>query len=300
MGNAPALGRAYFAAQAVAGAAWWLAVAFSPFVRSTTLGSLDPVAVAVADIPLFVVASAVAALGVRAAAWVATVWTVIVALALATFATITTEAGWGVLLMAGAAGASVAALCLVVRGRLPTEWIIAGPFAFRPAVRRSRAAPHVAATLVQLVLFWGFFLAVLPAVVAFLERRWGLDVALPEVTAALGVIILTLASALGLWSAHTMSTLGEGTPLPAAMPNTLVVAGPYRYIRNPMAAAGIVQGAAVGLIVSSWLVVVYALLGSLIWNYAVRPLEEADLEERFGGAYRRYRDAVRCWVPRVP
>jgi protein-S-isoprenylcysteine O-methyltransferase Ste14 len=231
---------------------------------------------------------------------VATVWTILVAIALAVYATVTTEAGWGVLVMAAAAGGSVVALLLLLRGRLPTEWIIAGPFAFRPAVRRTRAAPHVAATLGQVVFFWGLFLAVLPAAIAFLERRWGVDVAFPAFSAVVGVTVLVLASAVGLWAAHTMSTLGDGTPLPAAMPNTLVVAGPYRFIRNPMAAAGIVQGAAVGLVLSSWLVVVYALVGSLIWNYAVRPLEEADLEERFGDDFRRYREAVRCWIARVP
>lgn len=44
----------------------------------------------------------------------------------------------------------------------------------------------------------------------------------------------------------------------------------------------IVQGVAVGLILSSWLVIVYAIAGSLLWNYAIRPLEESDLETRFG------------------
>jgi protein-S-isoprenylcysteine O-methyltransferase Ste14 len=293
-------GRLYFAAQAVAGAAWWVAVAVSPAVRTATLGALDPVVVAVADIPLFVVASGVAALGVRSAAWVATVWTLLVAVALAVYATVTTQAGWGVLAMAAATGGSVVALCLLVRGRVPTEWIVAGPFAFRPARRRTTATRHVLSTFGQVLIFWGLFLGVLPAAIALLERRWGVDVSLPVGTAAVGVVVLVLASALGIWSAHTMSTLGDGTPLPAAMPNALVVAGPYRYIRNPMAAAGIVQGAAVGLMMSSWLVVVYALVGSMIWNYAVRPLEESDLEERFGGAYRRYRDAVWCWIPRRP
>ena len=108
------------------------------------------------------------------------------------------------------------------------------------------------------------------------------------------------ASARGVWSAVVMSTLGNGTPLPAAMPNSLVIAGPYRWVRNPMAISGIVQGVAVGLILSSWLVIVYAVAGSLLWNYAIRPHEEADLEGRFGAEFRRYRDAVRCWLPRVP
>jgi len=293
-------GRLYFAAQALAGAAWWIAVALSPAVREATLGSLDPVAVAALDIPLFVVASAVAAAGVRGAAWVATVWTLLVAVALAVYATVTAEAGWGVLVMAAAAGCSLLALCLIVRGRIPTEWIIAGPFAFRPAAPRSRALVHVAATAGQIVVFWGFFLVVLPLVVSTLERRWAVGFEWPWFTGVVGVVVLILACALGISSAVSMSVRGQGTPLPSAMPNRLVVAGPYRWIRNPMAVAGIVQGVAVGLMLGSWLVVAYALIGSLLWNYAVRPLEEADLEERFGAEYARYRDAVRCWLPRRP
>ena len=66
-----------------------------------------------------------------------------------------------------------------------------------------------------------------------------------------------------------------------------------------MAIAGITQGVAVGLILSSWLVVAYAIAGSLLWNFVVRPLEEHDLEARFGDQYRRYRSAVRCWWPRL-
>ena len=116
----------------------------------------------------------------------------------------------------------------------------------------------------------------------------------------MGVAVFVLASALGVWSAITMSTLGEGTPLPMATAKRLVVAGPYRWVRNPMAIAGIVQGVAVGLILSSWLVVVYALAGSLLWNYAVRPHEEADLVGRFGDSYREYRGRVRCWLPTKP
>ncbi len=291
-------GRVYFAIQAVAGAAWWVAVFASSWVRETTLGGLDPVIVAALDIPLFVIASAAAALGLRPAAWVATGWTVVVAGLLGVYATVTTEAGWGVVIMVAAAGGSLVALSLVALGRIPTEWIIAGPFAFRPADARRATAVNVASTGGQIAVFWGLFLVVIPGSVALLERRWGVGVDLPDALAIVGIVVLVVASALGIWSAVTMSTLGRGTPLPGSMPNRLVIAGPYRLVRNPMAVAGIVQGVAVGLILSSWLVVVYAVLGSLLWNYAVRPLEERDLEERFGDEFRRYRDTVRCWVPR--
>ena len=285
--------------QAIAGLSWWTAVFLSPVVREATLGSLDPIAVAIFDIPLFVVASAVAAFGVKAAAVVSTGWTGVVAVALAVYATITTEAGWGVLTMGAATACSLLALCLVLLGSVPTAWIIRGPFAFRPAVPRATAATHVASTFGQIVLFWGFFLAVIPFVIAALEQRWAVALPFPLFAIPVGVAVLVLASALGISAAVAMSTLGDGTPLPSAMPNHLVIAGPYRWVRNPMAAAGILQGAAVGVILQSWLVVAYAVVGSLVWNYVVRPLEESDLQERFGEEFRQYRDAVRCWIPRV-
>jgi len=293
-------GRLYFAAQALAGLSWWAAVLISPPIRRATLGNLDAAAVAVFDIPLFVVASGLAAAGIRAAAVVSASWTAVVAVALAAYATITTEAGWGVVTMVAAAAGSLIALCAVVLGRLPTAWIVRGPFAFRPAARRPTAANHLVTTFGQIVVFWGFFLVVLPLAIGFLERRWGVGIPFPSLAGTAGGLILLLASMLGIWSAVVMSTRGHGTPLPSAMPNRLVIAGPYRWIRNPMAVAGIVQGAAVGLIVQSWLVIAYAILGSLVWNYAVRPLEEADLRDRFGEEFEQYRAEVRCWIPRMP
>lgn len=299
---APVLGRIYFALQAAAGAAWWLGVFTVPFLRVTTLGSLDAGLVAFLDIPLFVIASGAAAVLLnrwgRVSAVVATVWTVAVTLLLAAYATFTGEAGWGVLLMAAASVGSIGALSLLWLGRVPTEWALAGPFAFRPARSRRPSAPHVLATLAQILVFWGLFLGVIPFVLSALEARWGLAVAFPSAVPMGGWALLVLASSLGLWSAAAITTRGDGTPLPAAMANRLVIAGPYRVVRNPMAVSGFLQGAAVGLVMSSWLVVVYAVLGSLLWNYAVRPLEEADLEMRFGDEFRRYRDTVRCWIPR--
>lgn len=297
-------GRRYYALQAVGGAAWWIAVATLPWIRTATLGSLDPVLVAVFDVPLFVVGSALAAAGVRAAAVVTTVWTVLVLVALSVWATVTGEAGWGVLVMLAATIGSALALALVLLGRIPTEWVTSGPLRIRTADASAPRSRHVTATVLQIVVFWGLFLGVFPLLIAFAEHRWGLHPQLPApfVTAltVVGVVVLLLASALGIASAAAMSTKGEGTPLPSATANRLVVAGPYRSVRNPMALAGITQGVAVGLLLSSWLVVVYAIAGSVVWNCIVRPLEESDLAERFGDDFRRYAEQVRCWVPRWP
>ncbi|NQW88968.1 isoprenylcysteine carboxylmethyltransferase family protein [Curtobacterium sp. VKM Ac-2861] len=301
-------GRLYFALQAVGGTAWWITVATVPAVRTLTLGSLDPLVVAALDVPLFVVASALAAVSAgtvgRIAATVATVWTALVLAGLAVWATLSGEAGWGVVVMTAATVGSVLALALVLLGRVPTEWLTSGPLRFRTADPGAATSRHVVATTVQIVVFWGLFLGVFPVAIAVAEHRWRLHPALPGpvVTALLvvGLVVLALASALGIASAAAMSTKGAGTPLPSASANRLVVAGPYRSVRNPMALAGITQGVAVGLLLGSWMVVVYALAGSIVWNCVVRPLEEADLEARFGDDFRRYAARVRCWVPRWP
>lgn len=294
----PAAARAYFALQALAGAAWWICVPTVPAVRSATLGSLDPLVVAALDVPLFVLASALVALGGRWAVWVVAPWTVLVAAGMALYATVTTQAGWGALLMIAAAGGSLAAGLVIVLGRLPSEWIVMGPFAFRPA-RAERVRTLVGQTSLQIVLFWTVLLFLVPAVIVWVEHRWGLSIELP-VGVRIGAAIAFLGFAvLGLWSAAVMSTRGGGTPLPAAMAHRLVVAGPYRWVRNPMAVAGIGQGVCVGIALGSWLVVGYALAGALIWNWLVRPHEEADLAARFGADFAAYRDAVPCWIPRL-
>lgn len=293
----PGVGRAYFAAQALAGAIWWVAVFTIDPVRELTLGGLDPRLIAAFDVPLFVVASAIAAWGVRWAAGTATIWTIAVAAGMAAYATVTTLAGWGALLMIAAAAGSFVACTIIVLGRLPTEWIVQGPFAFREA----RAHPHLghgASTAVQIVLFWGVLLGIAPAVILFFEQRWGLHIGAPVGIRIAGAVLFVLAAALGLRAAAIMAEIGRGTPLPRFTAPVLVIAGPYRFVRNPMAVAGIGQGVMVGVMLGSWLVVLYALAGALIWNWAVRPYEEADLEARFGAPFREYRDAVPCWIPR--
>lgn len=296
---APPLARVYFALQAVAGAAWWIGVFASPMVRAATLGDLPAVPVAAADIPLFVIASALVALGMRPAVWVVVPWTVLVAIGMTIYATASGMAGWGALLMIVAAVASVGAGIVVVCGRAPIEWIAQGPFAFR-ASTASRRSRIIVRTGVQTLFFWGLFLGVFPAVISWFESRWGLHLEFPLGVRIGGAALLVAATALGVSSAVAMSTQGEGTPLPSEMARNLVIAGPYRFVRNPMAVAGIVQGIAVGLMLSSWLVVLYAVCGSLVWNTLVRPIEEADLTARFGPEYTAYERRVRCWVPRIP
>ncbi|MFC0673633.1 methyltransferase family protein [Brachybacterium hainanense] len=317
-----ALSRGFFALQALLGAIWWILVATSPVVRAATLGGLPAAPLAVLDVPLFVVTSALAAAAIREAVPVLTAWTCMIALFMAGYATVTTTAGLGAVLMIASAVGTVLAGAQLLLGSVPVRRVLIGPLAFRRSPRRDRRE-LLASTFAQIIVFWTLFLVVIPVPVVLLENRWRLDVSLPDGSSGLGrtvfsgadeaqlvwslaawavagagVLLLIAASALGVWSAYTMASIGRGTPLPSAMPRALVIAGPYRYVRNPMAMAGIGQGMAVGLIAGSWMVVAYALAGAVLWHLLVRPPEEADLAERFGDPYLQYRAQVRCWIPR--
>jgi protein-S-isoprenylcysteine O-methyltransferase Ste14 len=58
------------------------------------------------------------------------------------------------------------------------------------------------------------------------------------------------------------------------------------------------QGIAVGLGMGSPSVMVYALLGGVVWHVVVRPAEESDMQQRFGQVYDAYRQRVGLWIPK--
>ena len=106
--------------------------------------------------------------------------------------------------------------------------------------------------------------------------------------------------ALNLWSGVTMATVGRGTPFPTQTARALVIAGPYRVVRNPMAIGGLGVGFCVGLAQGSPVTMLYALLGGVLWNLVARPMEERELLARFGEPYAAYCRHVRCWLPTWP
>ncbi len=182
---------------------------------------------------------------------------------------------------------------------IPQSW--SDPLYFHVA----DAAPgtrHLRRSLAQLVVFWSAFFVVVPLVLTFAETRLQLQwVAFDRWEARpTGATAFILGSGLGLWACVTMALRGNGTPLPAKAARDLVITGPYRSVRNPMALAGVLQTVGVGVMVGSWMVIAAALCGALAWNVLIRPVEEADLDARFGEPYRQYAERVRCWLPTRP
>lgn len=155
-------------------------------------------------------------------------------------------------------------------------------------------------TLAQSLTMWGVFLLVGPLLAWQIETWiWGETWRFASASSRIGGAIFFVMGWILAWtSTYFLVTRGDGTPLPADCPNKLVVSGPYRYVRNPMAMGSLLQGVAIGIFFGSPLIVLYVLVGMAGWNFSARPWEVFDLQRRFGIDYARYRQAVRCWIPR--
>lgn len=154
---------------------------------------------------------------------------------------------------------------------------------------------NVAKTIIQIVCIWILALVIIPYII--LDSFQAL--VMPKLNASfyVGFIVFTCCGLLGLTSAFFMVRDGSGTPLPLDQTNQLVVTGPYHYVRNPMAIAGIGQGVGIAMIFQSLPILIYSLLGAIVWHLVVRPFEEQDMVRRFGDSYVEYRTRVSCWIP---
>lgn len=167
------------------------------------------------------------------------------------------------------------------------------------------ATRSLAVTFAQIVIFWGLFLWLIPKGVAEVESLlwtatlgWVPDWGQSAFTWYFSTFVFMAGSLLGLSSGVTMAVCGHGTPLPTSSAGELVCRGPYAWLRNPMAVAGVMQGVAVGVWLESSWVVLGAFLAGTFWHVAIRPHEEADLAHRMGMPYLQYRERVPLWVPR--
>lgn len=102
-----------------------------------------------------------------------------------------------------------------------------------------------------------------------------------------------------LWCAGAFAFIGGGTPAPIDPPSTLVVRGPYRFVRNPMyvAVAMVLVGEAI--VFESVTLLVYAAFVVFGFHLWVVSYEEPTLRRKFGQRYEQYCSVVRRWIPRL-
>jgi len=119
-----------------------------------------------------------------------------------------------------------------------------------------------------------------------------LEIAVGASAATLGLLIL-------LWAVITFWRIGDGTPVPVAAPQKLVVSGPYLHCRNPIQLGAICYYLGLGsLFLSLSAGIVMFLLGLLLGGAYHKFVEEKELLLRYGVAYDDYRKRTPFLFPR--
>ncbi len=89
------------------------------------------------------------------------------------------------------------------------------------------------------------------------------------------------------------------TVMPWIPSESLVVRGPYRYVRNPMILGVVLMMVSEGLILESCGILALALVFFVVNTVYFIFSEEPGLEKRFGEDYRQYKANVHRWWPRL-
>jgi len=116
----------------------------------------------------------------------------------------------------------------------------------------------------------------------------------------LGGLVLAAGALLCGWCVVQFQR-ARGTPVPMNPPETLIVTGPYAWVRNPMVTG--VFGALFGLglmLHSIGITFVWAPAYVLLHWIELKRVEEPELTRRFGDTYVEYKNRVPMFIPRFP
>ena len=92
------------------------------------------------------------------------------------------------------------------------------------------------------------------------------------------------------------SRIGKGTPVPLEPPEHLVIAGLYRFSRNPMYVAQVAYLLGLFLLRGDLALALYAAIFAVAIHTSVVRTEEPELRQRFGDEYVRYTREVPRWI----
>lgn len=123
------------------------------------------------------------------------------------------------------------------------------------------------------------------------------SVTLPVWTRWIGVVVLALACMMLVW---TFVSLGRNLTdtVVTRQQHTLVLHGPYRWIRHPLYDSAALLTVAISVITANWFLLTtgVVILGLLVTRTTT---EEDNLVARFGDSYRSYAKRTGRFIPRI-
>lgn len=147
------------------------------------------------------------------------------------------------------------------------------------------------------------FLILIPALLIFVLPKLDKILGFPSlsfgiINIVVGGVIVIIGGFYALWSIFSQITRARGTPLPMMATQKLLIDGPFKHCRNPMAFGAIFAYFGVSIIVGSlssiFLVLIFLIL-LILW---IKKVEEEELEIRFGQEYVDYKNATPFMIPR--
>jgi protein-S-isoprenylcysteine O-methyltransferase Ste14 len=153
-----------------------------------------------------------------------------------------------------------------------------------------------------IVLLPGTMTVLVPALILYAgegpEAAFGLSAPLFLLPAVGGASLIGLGLFLMYLTITLFARAGKGTLAPWDPTERLVIAGPYRHVRNPMISGVLSVLLGEGLLLGSPAIVVCAAVFFAVNAIYIPLVEEAGLEKRFGDDYAAYRRNVPRWIPR--
>jgi len=133
---------------------------------------------------------------------------------------------------------------------------------------------------------------ILPPILAFIDP-WRKEV-LPT-----GSFLMLLGIVLLFWCVRDFYVSGKGTLAPWDPPRKLVVVGLYRHVRNPMYLGVLTLIVGWAVLLTSPLIIGYALVLAVGFHLRMLTYEEPWLAKQFGGEWQQYCSHVGRWLPRL-
>jgi protein-S-isoprenylcysteine O-methyltransferase Ste14 len=118
-----------------------------------------------------------------------------------------------------------------------------------------------------------------------------------QLVQAIALVIVAAGLGVLLWCARDFARRGRGTPAPYDPPKALIVAGLYRFTRNPMYVGVVTMLVGEALWFQSRNMLIYAAAFALAFHLRVLFYEEPKLTHLFGDEYAQYRARVSRWIP---
>jgi protein-S-isoprenylcysteine O-methyltransferase Ste14 len=161
--------------------------------------------------------------------------------------------------------------------------------------------------VVYAISFLVFIVALVPAAFHFAARAAGLQGLHERIygflgasTGVIGIGIFAFGIVAYFVCSLWLVIVGKGPFVEFDPPREFVASGPYRWMRNPVAASLIVAGLGEAVYFQSVGILIFVLCGPPLAHLQVTKIEEPRLRQRFGASYEEYCRKVNRWLPCPP